>query len=205
MSQNKKTKLNENNMSKIFIAVFVGIIAILLAVVIIMIAAKSGGSEGTGDGEKTDPAPDQSTHPIVTEPLIDDVNIPELKIESIEEQSENTVIKTSYCTITFPSMFYDLIKVDEYFGDGTGCIIFSAYIGNGYETVYTLIFNSETGIDIGTLKLDGVDDPIRVSVNFYEPSEGLSDDALAGFYAAQETFNDVVVSLEKNEGFTSSN
>ncbi len=206
MSQNNKKDISEKNMTKIFVAVFVGIIVVLLAVIIIMLAAKNAGGPddsgddgtptGSGGSEVTDP-------PIGSVPLRNDIDIPELKIDSIEEQNNDVVIITTYCTLRYPSAYYELIKADAYYGDGTGCIIFSADVGGRYDTVYTLLFNSEDGIDLGTLKLEGADEPIRVSVFFYDAPESVTGDALTVFYAAQETFNDISNSLEENEGFTS--
>lgn len=204
---NNKPQLSEKNLTKIFISVFAAIILILAVVIVIMLCAKGG--DGTEPSDSSN-IPAQSgapvtEPPIASEPLNSEVNIPELKIESVEEQEEIVLITTSYGTMSYSSAFSELIGTDVYFGDGTGCIMFSARVGGGNQTVYSLLFNNESGIDVGMLKLDGVESPIRVSVVFYEAPAALAGDDLISYLAAQETFNDIVVSLNKNEGFSSSN
>ncbi len=203
---NNKTDYSEKKMTKVFVSVFVGIILVLMIVVVIMLCANGG--DDTEPSESSN-IPAQSgavtEPPIASEPLNSEVVIPELKIESVEEQEDIVLITTSYCSMSYSSAFSELMGTDVYFGDGTGCIIFSARVGGGNQTVYSLLFNNESGIDLGTLKLDGVSEPIRVSVVFYDAPASLTGDNLISYLAAQETFNDVVVSLEKNEGFTSSN
>ena len=204
MNSNRNKQAADKNFNAIFVGTFVVIILILIAVIIAMLVSKdSGEPQGTEDLPPSQTGgylpPDA---PIDTTPFNSEINVPELKIESIEDGDKEAVLKTNYCELRYPSMYYDLLKADAYFGDGTGCIIFSANIGGGYATVYTVIFNGEDGRSLGTLKLDGVDDPVRVSVNFYEPASNILGDALEGFYAAQETFNDIIASLAENENFT---
>lgn len=204
---NNKAQFSEKNLTKIFISVFAAIILILAVVIVIMLCAKGG--DGTEPSDSSS-IPEQSgvpvtEPPIASEPLNSEVNIPELKIESVEEQEEIVLITTSYGTMSYSSAFSELIGTDVYFGDGTGCIIFSARVGGGNQTVYSILFNNESGIDVGELQLDGVESPIRVSVVFYEAPSTLAGDDLISYLAAQETFNDIVVSLDKNEGFSSSN
>ncbi len=204
---NNKTGISEKNLTKIFISVFVAIILVLMIVVVIMLCAKGGEDPESSDSSNIPAQSDApiTEPPIASEPLNSEVNIPELKIESLEEQEQIVLITTSYGTMSFSSAFSELIGTDVYFGDGTGCIIFSARVGGENQTVFSLLFNNESGIDVGTLKLDGVETPIRVSVVFYDPPASIAGDDLISFLAAQETFNDIVVSLEKNEGFTSAN
>lgn len=201
MSQKNNRNVTEKSATTAFIAVLAVIILILIIVVVIMLC-----SRGTGNGDNSTPSGDAVTdHPIASDPLNDEIALPELKIDSIEERDNAVLITTSYCTMSYPSAYHELIAADVYYGDGTGCIIFSAITSVGNQTAYSLLFNNESGNEIGKLKLDGVDEAIRVSVVFYPAPETLSGEELTNYYAAQETFNDIVVSLEKNEGFSSSN
>ena len=206
MNSNKQKKqVAEKNFNAIFVGTFVVIILILIAVIVIMLVSKDSNEPEATEGSLPAQSPENlpPDAPIDTTPFNSEINIPELKIESIEDGEKDVVLKTNYCELHYPSMFYDLLKADAYYGDGTGCIIFSANIGNSYATVYTIIFNGEDGISIGNLKIDGVDEPIRVSVNFYDPASNIMGESLEGFYAAQETFNDIIVSLGENDNFTS--
>ncbi len=193
------------NFNSIFVGVFVVIILILVAVIVIMLASKNGNEPADPQDGNTSQQEERlpSDAPLDTTPFNSEIKIPELKILSIEDGETEVMLNTNYCELRFPSTYYDLLKADAYYGDGTGCIIFSANIGNGHATVYTIIFNGEDGTAIGKLKLDGVDEPIRVSVNFYEPASNILGEALNSFYAAQETFNDIIVSLGENENYTS--
>ena len=119
---NNKTGISEKNLTKIFISVFAAIILILAVVVVIMLCAKGG--DGT-DPSDSSGIPEQSgvpvtEPPIASEPLNSEVNIPELKIESLEEQEQIVLITTSYGTMSFSSAFSELIGTDVYFGDGSG-------------------------------------------------------------------------------------
>lgn len=204
---NKRTNFSEKNMTKMFVLGVVGIILILMIVVVVMLIGKGGDDPDPAESSNT---PTQSNAPvteppIASEPLNSEESIPELKIESVEEQEKIVLITTTYGTMSYPSAFSELIETDVYFGDGTGCIIFSARVSGETQTVYSILFNNESGIDVGSLKIEGVESPVRVSVVFYDPPESLKDGDLISYLAAQETFNDIVVSLEKNEGFSSSN
>ncbi len=205
---NMNSEFPERNMTKIFITVSIAIIIVLLAVVIIMLGIKMDSGDNipqAGSYVDGSDAIEATGTPGGSAPADIVTAVPELKIISTEEQAESVIISTSYCTLSYPSMFSDMIKVESYFGEGMGCIMFLAEFNGKSATAYTVLFNSENGIDVGTLKVDGTDQPLRVSVSFYEPTEDMTGDDLTSFYAVAETFNDIAQSLEKNEGFTSAN
>lgn len=199
----QKKQVSQNNFNAIFVATFAVIIAILVAVIIIMLVAQNADEpEETLPSIPIGTGEDQIYVPLDTTPFNSEIKMPELEIISVEDGDPNVNLKTNYCELHYPSMYYDLLKTDVYFGDGTGCIIFSANLGSYYATVYNIIFNGEDGRTVGTLQLEGIDEPIRVSVAFYEPSNTVLGEALESFYAAQETFNDIISALRENENFT---
>jgi len=214
-NENNQPEFLGRNMTKLFIAIFAVIIVVLLAVVIIMLGIKMDGesSDQTTDNIPTESdeitdngesgKPEVSTTPGT---VVEASEIPELKYISTEESGENVILETTYCTLKYPKMFVEMIETEVYFGDGTGCVMVFAKLNNNSVPAFTILFNSSEGIDVGTLKLDGVDSPLRVSVVFYEENaQGLPDGDREGFYAVSEAFNDIALSLEENPGYTSAN
>lgn len=214
-NENNQPEFIGINWTKVFITIFAVVIVVLIAVVIVLVSIKMDGesAEHTTDNVPTESdeitdngesgKPEVSTTPGT---VVEASEIPELKYISTEESGENVILETTYCTLKYPKMFVEMIETEVYFGDGTGCIMVFAKLNNNSVPAFTILFNSNEGIDVGTLKLDGVDAPLRVSVNFHDSNaEGLSGGDLEGFYAVSEAFNDVVVSLAENPGFTSAN
>ena len=77
-------------------------------------------------------------------------------------------------------------------------IVFYATIGGEKHALYALLFNGREGMPLGYLCVEG--NIYSVNAIFYDP-EGISDEGLSTFNAAQETFNDVAMSLEDNKNF----
>lgn len=123
----------------------------------------------------------------------------ELLVESITEQKDVVIVVTTYGTVKYPYAFSDLLSVEAETFDEYAVLEFSATIGDKVHKLYKLIFNGKEGMPIGTLQKNG--ETYVITAEFYEMN-GVSDDGIITFNAAQETFNDVVNSLSENEGFT---
>ena len=121
-----------------------------------------------------------------------------LLVESVEEQGDVVVVKTTYCTLEYPFAFSDLIRIEA---DGFGNyaqMVFSAFVGEEEVKLYTLYFNRAVGIPLGNLTVDGVE--YTVTAEIHDLVYANEDNRLT-YQAAQETFNDVAMSLEKNGNF----
>ena len=123
-----------------------------------------------------------------------------LLVESVEEEEDTVIVVTTYVTVKYPYAFSDLMSVEAQTFEDHAALEFGANIGQTTYKAYTLYFNgSEEGMPVGTLQLDG--ETYVVTAQFHDVT-GLGKDDMTTFYAAQETFNDVVNSLAENEGFT---
>ena len=85
-----------------------------------------------------------------------------------------------------------VIENEKLFGDPTETALTQYCLNQGINVKDELLVGHWT---IG-------DTVYPVSAILYAP-EGIRDDELLTFYAAQETFNDIMFSLEENKGFAS--
>ena len=182
----KKKKVN--NQRKVLVAVIVAlsvVLAMLLGVLVYLDQGKApekvepGTTEGSMAGETS--------------------KMKELLVQSVTEQKDTVLVVTTYGTVKYPYAFSDLISVEAETFENHAVLEFGAMIDGTVHKLYTLIFNGEEGTMVGTLPVDG--ETYVVTVQFHDAS-GIGDNSMVTFYAAQETFNDVVNSLSENEGFT---
>ena len=123
----------------------------------------------------------------------------ELLVESVEEQGEMMLVTTTYGTVKYPYAFSDLMIVEGKTYEDYAQLEFSAEIDEAMFKLYTLTFNGEEGIPVGTLQ-DG-DKAYAVTAQFHDFGEADNDTTIT-LSALQETFNDVINSLSENKGFT---
>ena len=123
----------------------------------------------------------------------------ELVVESVEEQEDIVLVNTTYVTVKYPYAFSDIVSVEAETFEDYAVLEFGAIINDTTYKAYTLFFNSEEGMPIGTLERNG--ETYVVTAQFHDAS-GIDEDSMITFNAVQETFNDVVNSLFENEGFT---
>lgn len=194
-------------------------LAVLLVVILVIVAGVVGFSLGKNDAKAPDvsnSSAGSSTADTTTEYIggKDDLEngvftgesttlapVPEGKfgIISITEDNEWVNVETTYGKFRYPFAFSDLVKVEAEDEGDSQSLEFSALIDDEYTIIYTINYNSDEGMPCGILMLDK---EIPVSVEFEEISDTLNDDWASTFYAAQETFNDVVSSMAENENFT---
>lgn len=128
----------------------------------------------------------------------------ELTVGSMERQGETMVVDTSYGEVKFPYAFSDLIRVEAFNQGNQTALTFTARIGGQDEKLYTIWFNSPEGTAAGSMDLKDGEDPVTVTLVFYQPDAELSEGDRTTFYATQETVNDVLASLEEGGNFTPS-
>lgn len=116
-----------------------------------------------------------------------------LSILSITESGDWVTVKTSYITFKYPFAFSDIIEVEAFNDELTSQLRFYSEIDGKRILNYSINFNSEEGIPCGTIK-----GKIPVSVMFKEAPKKLSDEWRSTYDAVQETFNDVLKSMEEN-------
>lgn len=141
------------------------------------------------------PSSDNTT----TASLRGDFQMQELLIQEVKEQNDVVVVISSYCVIKYPYAFSDLICIKPQTYDYYSQLDFSASVDGEERLLYTLLFNKDTGIPVGSLRVNGTE--YKVTAVIYDLNDA-SEDNRVTFYAAQETFNDIMVSLAENPGFT---
>lgn len=188
MMNNKKNKKNKG--LSLNISIILGCVAVVAVIVILAVALIGNNSGGDGDGDETQ-APETKQEQSVSD---------KLTVESIEENGDVMVVTTSYCKFEYPYAFSDLISIKATEADGHKALEFTAEIYGEEISLYTIWFESAKGVPFGTIKHGG--ETLGMSVEFAEAGETLADDALTTFYATQETFNDVISSLENDSNFS---
>lgn len=177
------------------------IVVSVVTVILVFVCVGLALSRGNGD-------PQQPTEPTVTtSPAGNSANKPsdnpgeamkELLLQDVSEQGNMIVLTTTYCTVSYPVGFEQVVTAEVQNQDNTAKIVVYATIEGKQYAVYALVFNSREGMPIGYLRVE--EDIYSVNAIFYDP-EGVGEAGKSTFYAAQETFNDVAMSLEENKGF----
>lgn len=157
-----------------------------------------------GGCKKPDPVA-ETTGPVVTQPAGTTVETTEAPRENLlvlygtEIREDAVVVTTSLVTLKLPFAFGDLIAVEEQSTLDWGKLAFSLRSGDTQWPLYTLFFGEGEGYYLGTLTTEAGE--VEVYGALHSISEELAESQTASFYAAQETFNDVVDSLEEWPGF----
>lgn len=124
----------------------------------------------------------------------------ELELLSVETVDSSVVITTNYGTMRYSAAFVDIMQVEVENLDACAQLVFSVLIDGAWHKIYALMINVKDELLVGHWTIG--DTVYPVSAILYAP-EGIRDDELLTFYAAQETFNDIMFSLEENKGFAS--
>lgn len=167
--------------------IVLGLILAVLIFVVVLLPKKAGENEGTT----------QTT--TMSQTMTSTPALPELLIDSVEEQGGRVIVSTSYFDFSYPLAYADLIYMEAKMQDGQALLEFTTNIDGQTYRLYTLIFGGDGDIPLGTLRIG--DSRYHVAAVIYEIDGAITEGWVNTFYAAQERFNDVVDSLEKNDGF----
>lgn len=173
-------------------------VAILLALCAVVTAFAAGGCRKI---EKPDEDPTKDTQ-IGSEDVPEEMNVPELQIETTDEDNKWVTVKTTYGVVRYSSAFSDIVAVTAVQHEAASQLLFTANIGESEIPLYTIRYDEEgEGIVLGTLKLTS-NVTVPVSVTLSDAPAELAGNDLATFIAAQETFNDVLTSMMEDSRFT---
>lgn len=178
----------------IIVASVVTVVLVLVCVMLAMSRGKNPASQPTNPAVTTSPTGTPAPQPSVDA----GESVKELLLQDVSEKGDRIVVTTTYCTVSYPVAFEELIEVEVRTQEDCAQITFYSTIDGKRTALYELLFNSREGVPLGYLQVE--EDVYTVYARFYEP-EGLSKDGVSTFYAVQETFNDVAMSLEDNAGF----
>ena len=135
------------------------------------------------------------------EQQLESTSQPELIVNSVQESAGAVVIETSYVKLKYSAEFVDIINVNVVNKNGCFGLAFVLDFEDVQAQLYTIMFDADEGNVIGTLKLSGQTNQLSVSAVLHELSEDLDEIYQTTFYAAQETVNDVILSLQENAGY----
>ena len=185
----KETDVYKVNRIRKFYWMLVGF---LLAVIVVLLVLLIGNLNNMQNS--TEPGQTPSTQPSET-------GENHWTIYSISEQGSQVVVTTNFCQLKYPYAFSDLIKVEAITEGNTMSLQFSAIIDGESHKLYVLTLGGQGDLFVCSLTVTPGQAPIRVHGTLYQPGPELSEDGRFAFVAAQETFHDVVVSLQENMSF----
>lgn len=174
--------------------------AALLALVMILLAG-CGGKNAPAETVSVTEQVVATEAPETTE-VTQAPTVPQLTVESIEEQGDMMVVNTPYFQLRYPFAFADLIQVEAQTAGEVEELIFTAKLDLSEYRLFSLILGGTGDILLGTVMLPQREEPVAVYATLYRIDENLSSDFVNTFNAAQECFNDVMMSLMECEGFT---
>ena len=179
---------------------FVGMIATVT--LIAALACGCGKKTAEPAAPETVPAAMEQTLPaaVETQPAASG-----LVVEAIEEQGDTMLVRTSFVQVKYPFAFADLIQVRSVNGDNVASLEFFVASQDEEYPIFTLHFGGNEGILLGTVQISNEETPRAVYAELAPADTDALGDYLETFYAAQESFNDVVVSLAENTNFTAAN
>lgn len=165
--------------------ILIGICSVLLVVLIIVAICRTANQGG-----------DQGGRPSGNEAL------PALEITEINDREEPVIIHTSYADLEFPFAFSDLFHVRAVDGKDIKTLEFYTILDGAEYGLFDVIFGGTEGIRLGDLKVPGQSTTLPVFAVVHEAGQTLSGPQMTTYLAVRDCFHDVVVSLDKNEGYT---
>lgn len=124
------------------------------------------------------------------------------EILSITENDEWVEAKTTLGAFRYPTALADVLRVEAVSQGDTAALRFVARLAERDITVYTIHYNKAAGIRCGTFKPSDTAEELAVYADLAEAPDDVDADWTATFYAAQETFNDVLSSMAEDSRFT---
>lgn len=125
-----------------------------------------------------------------------------LTVDEQTGEGDTVLVSTSYGTVRYPFAFSDLLRMEAENATDHASLKFFAVIDDVDVPVYTVVFNGQEDIFLGSLSIPDAENEVPVYAEIHTSPAELAEDDLGTFYAVQETFNDVVISLEENVGFS---
>lgn len=180
----KYTKQRKIGLKNLLVLILASVFVILVVVAFLLPGSSPENPAGS-DGSPTSPN-----------------HAEDMVIHSIQEQGQTILVTTSYGTVRYPFAFSDIISVEAVTEEDRAALVFTANINDNFEPIFTLWFNGDTGIICGFMEMKEGTCPVRVE--FMPVPEDLHADYLLTFYAAQESVNEVLSSLNENANYTES-
>lgn len=168
------------------------ILCLLLALILVLTTGCKKKQPEQIQQEQIQSEQTQTVAPEETEPA----TLPALEITEILEEGDLVTVTTTFGTVSYPFAFSDLLSVAV----EEDRLVFNANLEEAVP-VFVIRFDDQAPIRLGSFYFSQTQQTLIVSAELMELPEGM-DASQSGFYAAQETFNDVVNSLSENQNFT---
>lgn len=159
----------------------------------------------SAQNEATTPSAEEQETIVQTEPEAEPeaAQKVELVVESTEEKEDSIIVTTSFCQLRYPFAFADLIQIKEQNDASVSSLEFSVLIKNEMYPIFAVRFGEGEGIPLGSILVPGETEDRPVYAELYVPDEVALGENANTYYAAQETFNDIVEALSENPNFES--
>jgi hypothetical protein len=143
---------------------------------------------------KPEPGP-EATQPLRT-------SMPDLTIGEPTRNGQSMLVNTSYMDVEFPYMFSDYIYCQPINQQNATALEFRVRTATMDAPLYTIWFNGNVGQSVGSFDPGDGQGTVPVTVVFHKAEEKLSQDDLGTFKATQESFNEVLASMQQCADFT---
>ncbi len=175
------------------IVVCICVIAVCATVITVVSVGRDRPKPAQSDGDTTT---------AVTTADRTNTSLPVPEVLSATENGEWVEIETTVGAFHYPTALADILRVEAVSHGDAAALQFVARLDERDVTVYTIHYNKAVGIRCGTWKMSDTAEEIAVYADLTETTDGISADWLGTFYAAQETFNDVLSSMAEDSRFT---
>lgn len=122
----------------------------------------------------------------------------EFVILSQKEENGVKTFSTVYGEFSYPTEFAEDVEVKASVKDGIPTLAFVINLNNREAPLFTIRYGGKEGIPFGTYQSSKEEKMITLYVSFAEKPSDLTTNERDRFEAAQEIFNDVITSIEKN-------
>lgn len=153
---------------------------------------------GSDAPAQTTTAAEETTQPAETQTVPVDV----LEVVELREEGALVAAETTYCTVSYPYAFSDLIALSCLKENGADYLVFSAAASQGEYPLFYLCFGQDAGILLGQLVLPVTGETVPVYAGLYTLDETVAESDRDTCLAVQECINDVIASLGENENYT---
>lgn len=136
-----------------------------------------------------------------TQPTVE-TQIPVLEILGQQEGEDVILVKTSYANVKYPFAFSELIHVRATDTESVKTLEFYTVLGGQEYRLFDVIFGGTEGIRLGDITVPGRSTTMPVFAVIHDEGRELDEENKRSYVAARDCFNDVVVSLSDNKGFT---
>lgn len=193
-------KKDKHNKASVRLPVFLAIGCLLVATVVLLVifGNRSGKISSKQEPAQTTQALTTSQQAITT-PALTQPAWPQLLLLEQSRQGEKILVSTSFVQLSYSASFSDIVTVECYSQGDARSIRFFAQLSGSPRELFEICFDGSGAINLGTLPVDNR--TCSVTARLFQPPEEMTDNDRLSFLAAQDVFNEVVVSVGAIPGF----